>query len=128
MDAQIATERRRFRRAELDVLVTIRPLDEQNLPGEPVICQLRNVSLAGLCCFVKAPSPFQQNDRVICSVSVPRDRTRVFPFTRLHSKGWITRVEPVPTGRRAGESSSAEHMIGLAVAFASDATALATFE
>jgi len=34
----------------------------------------------------------------------------------------------VPTGRRAGESSSAEHMIGLAVAFASDATALATFE
>jgi hypothetical protein len=128
MDAQFTTERRRFRRADLELPVTVRPLNDQNVPGEPVICQLREVSLAGLYCSVKAPSPFKLNDHVVCSVSVPRERTRVFPFTRLHSKGWVVRVEPVPAGRRAGESSSGEQMVGLAVAFASDATALATFE
>jgi hypothetical protein len=129
MEAQVGSERRRYRRIDLpDVSVTIRPVLEQEALGEPIMCQLRNVSLAGLQCVVPSPAPLSVSDRVVCVVNVPRERTRLFPFTRLHGRGWVARIEPVHTGRRMGEAPDGAHLLGIAVTFAPDATALATFE
>ena len=128
MDAQVM-ERRRFRRADLDVSVTIRPVDSEGaMSASPIIAQVRNVGLAGLYCYLKSPCALETGDTVICSLIIPREQVRLFPFARIHSKGWIVRIGPVHSGRRAGESLSTEQLLGLAVAFAPDATALATFE
>jgi hypothetical protein len=129
MDAHVMTERRRSRRVDLpDVPVVIRPVNADDLPGQPVECQLRNVSLTGLSCLVPASVSLQPNDRVVCSVLIPRERTRTFPFTRLHGRGWVLRVEPTAPTRRAGDTTGGQTMLGMAIAFAPDASALATFE
>lgn len=126
-------ERRRLRRAELqEVGVIIRSADaasDASLPESPedvVIGQLKNVSLAGAYCYVKAPCRLKAGEHIRYSISVPPDLTRRFPFTRLTGNGWIVRVEPIPRGRRMGETSSENELLGLALAFSSDVTALAT--
>ncbi len=121
----VATERRRFRRAELDVPVTLRPLLDGNEPGAPITGRLRDVSLAGLRCDIDASHAVKINDRLVCSLSIPRDYTRIFPFTRVHSKGWVLRVEPPAQGR---SGAAGTEPVGLAIAFSPDTTALATFD
>ena len=127
MDAQVL-ERRHFRRTDVDASVQISRLDADGSLSDATTAPVRNVSLAGVYCYVKVPSELKVGDPVICSLSVAPVEARTFPFARLHSKVWVARVEPIHTGRRAGETSSAEQLIGVAIAFASDATALATFE
>ena len=129
MVSQMVSERRRFRRADLELPVTITLLGDDDQHGESLTCQLRNVSLAGLYCLITGPTSLKHDDRILCSLTVPRDRTRTFPFTRLHSRGWVLRVEPVHAGRRSGDTAPpGQQVFGMAVAFAPDATALATFE
>jgi c-di-GMP-binding flagellar brake protein YcgR len=41
-------ERRRFRRAELDVPVNIRPANPAEHDSEPIVGQVKDVSLAGV--------------------------------------------------------------------------------
>jgi hypothetical protein len=120
-----AMERRRFRRADLEVPVSIRTLD-QGASAAPVIGQVKDVSLAGLYCYFKDPCPFASGERVACSISVPPEQARSFPFTRLAGKGWVVRREPLQPGRREGESQPGESLVGLAVAFMPDVTALGT--
>ena len=121
-------ERRRFRRADLDVSVAIRPVGEKGPVGEAVVGQLKNVSLAGIYCYVNAPCSLQVRQEVACSLAVPLEQVRFFPFTRLGGKGWIVRLDPITAGRRAGESRSEEQLIGVAIAFAPDVTALASID
>ena len=128
MDAQVL-ERRHFRRTDIDVSVKIGRLDsDAGTPAEPIVAPVKNISLAGVYCYLKAPTDLKVGDAVMCSVNVPPGEARTFPFARLHSKGWVTRVDQILTGRRAGEIASGEQLVGIAIAFASDATALATFE
>ncbi len=122
-----AMERRRFRRAELDVPVTIRPVTE-DASAEPVIGHVKDVSLAGVFCYVKAPCPLEPNTPVIFSITVPFEQVRTFPFTRLLGKGRVIRTEPIPVGRRSGELQGGEPLQGLALEFAPDVTALASAE
>jgi len=123
-----AGERRQFRRAELDVPVTIQALSTEGSVESAVTGQLKNVSLAGVYCYVKDPSTLKAGQQVICSLSVPPEQARLFPFSSVHGRGWVVRAEPVPMGRRAGESPTSEQLLGLAVAFAPDVTALGTIE
>ena len=116
-------ERRRFRRAELDLPVSIRSL-AQDGSADPVIGQIKDVSLAGVYCYVKSPCSLKPEEPVICSVTIPPEQQRVFPFSRLHGKGWVLRVGTVTRGRRAGESQTTEPLVGVAMAFAPDVTAL----
>lgn len=120
-------ERRRFRRAELDVQVAIRPV-AQNASAEPVIGQVKDVSMAGVYCYVKSPCPLALDTPVIFSISVPFEHVRAFPFTRVLGKGRVVRAEPVPVGRRSGELRAGEPLQGLALEFAPDVTALASAE
>ena len=123
------TDRRRYRRAELDVPVTIRSTDQEGAKNaEAITGQVKNVSLAGVYCYVNAPCPVQIGEQVVCSISVPPEQARLFPFTRLLGRGWVARLEPVMKGRRAGETSSGEQLLGMAVAFTPDVTALGTIE
>lgn len=126
-------ERRQFRRAEIDVPVAIRPANadgsQPSPPSETVVTgQAKNVSLAGVYCYAKSPCPLKAGERVTCSVAIPPEQARLFPFTRLVGQGWVVRVDPIPMGRRAGENPSEEDLLGLAVAFTPDVTALGTVE
>ena len=119
-------ERRRFRRAELDVEVAIRSIDpnSQTPPDSVITGYVKNVSLAGAYCYVKSPCTLQSGEQVTYSILVPSAQAHWFPFRRLFGKGWAVRVEPIPMGRRAGENPDHEQLLGLAVAFAPDSTAL----
>lgn len=121
-------ERRQFRRAEVDVPVAIRAVPHEGASETLVSGQVKNVSLAGVYCYAKAPCPLKAGDSVTCSLAIPPEQARLFPFTRLVGKGWVVRVEPIQMGRRAGENQTDEELLGLAVAFAPDVTALGAVE
>lgn len=125
-----AVERRRFRRAELDVPVTIRQADNHSThDSEPIIGQVKDVSLAGVFCYVKAPCALQVGEQVVCSVAIPQEQARWFPFNRILGKGWVARLKPIPMGRRGGDrlgTEPEEEILGLAVAFHPDVSALGT--
>jgi len=118
-------ERRRFRRAELNVLMTMR-LVNQDAEAEPVIGQVKDISLAGAFCYTEAPCFLKLGDAVICSIAIPPEQARLFPFTRVLGKGWVTRLEPLLVGRREGERQPEEALLALAVAFSPDVAALGT--
>lgn len=120
-------ERRRFRRAELELPVSLRWSPEGHAPVQAA-GQAKDVSLAGVYCYLEPPCPLKPGDAVTCSVEVPPEQMRVFPFTRISGRGMVVRVEPVNRGRRAGESQGETSRIGLAVAFAPDVTALGSIE
>lgn len=123
-------ERRHYRRAELDVPVAIHPLKEGGTAQteRAITGQIKNLSLAGLYCYTKAPCPLKAGEQVACAIAIPREQARFFPFTRLTGKGWVVRTESVPMGRRAGESQSEEELMSVAVAFTQDVTALGAVE
>lgn len=118
-------ERRRFRRAELDVLIAIRPVN-QDASAEPVIGQVKDISLTGVFCYTKAPRFLKLGEVVICSITIPPEQARLFPFTRVLGKGWVTRLEPLLVGRREGERQPEEALLALAVAFSPDVAVLGT--
>ncbi len=117
-------ERRQNRRARLEAPVEIRLMGEGDVNSAPPIQgHVRNLSLSGAYCTVKLPCSIASNEEVICSVRIPSEQTRSFPFSLVQGRGWVVRAEPVMTGRRAGEHATDEQM-GLVVAFAPDVTAL----
>ena len=120
-------ERRRFRRAELDVPVMIRSVEEGG-SGAEVTGQVKDVSLAGVYCHIKAPSPLKPGEQVTCSVAIPPEQVRWFPFTRLTGRAWIVRIQSIQGGRREGEAPSGEQLLGVAIAFTPDVTALGSIE
>jgi len=121
-------ERRQFRRAEVDVPVAIRPLEQDGSPqtGAVITCQVKNISLGGVFCYTQDPCPLKVGEQVACSITIPPEQARLFPFTRVLGKGRVVRLEPIPVGRRAGETPAEEPLLGVAVAFALDVTALGT--
>ena len=124
-----SVERRRFRRAELEVPVTIRPVGPQEDAKAPsLVGETRNVSLAGVLCQVEAPCALTPGQSVMCTVEIPEELVKRFPFARLTGRGSVIRVEPVQEGRRAEDNRSEKQLIGLAIAFASDVTALGAME
>ena len=123
-----AIERRRFRRADLDVEVLIRPVKQPQEDRSVIHGQVKNISLAGLLCFVNAPCSLTPGESVTCCITIPPDQSRWFPFTRLAGKGTVIRLDPVAQGRRAGEQPDGEPFLGLAVAFCPDVTALGSIE
>ena len=112
----------------MEVEVEIRSQASPSASANRTIGSLKNVSLAGLYCTVKAPAPFQSGDQVICSLSIPPQHARQFPFTRILGRGWILRLDAVPSGRRAGENQGANALIGVAIAFSPNVTALGTVD
>ena len=124
-----AVEHRRFRRASLDAPVVIRPMKADGVEQAAIVTgQAKNVSLAGLYCHVKAPCSLVAGQPVFSSIAFSEEQARLFPFARLLGKGWITRVEPVPSGKRVGESTGTDELLGVTVAFTPDLTALGMLE
>ena len=116
-------ERRHARRTKFDGPMTIRGAESRS--EEPIIAHVRNVSLAGAYCAVTSPCTLKPQDEVVCSLETPPEQLRAFPFSRLHGRGWIVRIERISLGRRAGESLS-DDQLGLVVAFSPDLTALSS--
>jgi len=122
-----SVERRRFRRAELEVPVAIRAVGPPE-DAEPLIGEAKNVSLAGVYCHLQAPCALTPGQSVMCTVAIPEELVKRFPFARLTGRGSVVRLEPVREGRRADDNRSSKQLIGLAIAFAPDATALGAME
>lgn len=119
---RIGLERRQFRRAELDLPVTIRPLTPEGSASESIVGQAKDVSLAGMYCYVTKPAPVASGDTILCSLSIPADHAKLFPFTRIAGKGRVLRVDGRP--RHGTDASGNSERAGVAVAFAADVTAL----
>ena len=121
-------ERRQFRRAEIDVPVSIRAVSPQQ-PSQPTITgQVKNLSLSGVYCYTTSPCALKPGESVSCTVAIPPEQARLFPFTRIAGRGWVVRMDPILSGRRAGENPTTDMLIGLAVAFTPDVTALGAVE
>ena len=124
-------ERRRFRRASIEAVpVTLRACPDPAADGSvsAVQAHARDVSLAGMYCYVSAPVPWLVGEPVHCTVVIPPEQAASFPFARVLGPGWVVRVDQIPRGRRAGENPSGEERYGVAVAFAPDVTALAAVQ
>ena len=123
-----ALEHRRFRRATLDAPVVIRTVEAEGAEPAIITGQAKNVSLAGLYCHVKSPCSLTAGQPVLSSIAFTDEQARLFPFARLLGKGWVTRVESVTAGKRAGEPAERDALIGVTVAFTPDLTALGMLE
>ena len=118
-------ERRRFRRVDLSVPISIRSGEEAQTKID-LTGQVRDMSLGGCYSYVSGPCELKRHDQIICSLEVPTEQARWFPFARVLGRGWVVRTETIHKRRRAGESPSEEPQTGIAIAFAPDVTALGT--
>ena len=111
-------ERRRYRRVPLEVQV----LAKRTAPGEPSRFQpgvTQDVSLSGVYFTTPAWQQVQPQEVLTVSISVPREQSRDFPFSRLVGRGRVVRVQPVD-----GETAD-EQQLGIALEFGDDLTILA---
>jgi len=111
-------ERRRGRRINLEAPVRIRTADA----ADKAVFQdetASNVSLAGLYFETERSVPFERNDVVVATVSIPDAKKREFPFTRLSGRGRVVRVEKLEP-----DASGDRPRHGVAVEFGEDVTAL----
>ena len=82
-------------------------------PGET-----KDVSLAGVYFTTPAWQDVQPQEILTVSVSVPREQSRDFPFSRLAGRGRVVRVDAL-----SGETPD-ERRLGIAVEFAEDLSIL----
>ena len=111
------SERRRHRRVPLSVHV----LAKRTAAGEQGIFEsgeTKDVSLAGVYFTTPAWQDVQPQEVLTLSISVPREQSRDFPFSRLAGRGRVVRVDP-----QSGETPD-ERRVGIAVEFADDLTVL----
>ena len=118
MMEQRHVERRRGRRIALEAPVRIRPANTADISAFQSETAT-NVSLAGLYFETERTLPFERNDAVVATVSIPESKTRDFPFTRLSGRGRVVRVEKL---QPSASGEQARH--GVAVEFGEDLTAL----
>lgn len=86
------TEKRRFKRLGLSLPVILKYVSD-NGKEELIDGVTNDVSYNGA--FVKdvTPKNLKPNDSLHMSLTVPRDNTRDFPFSRLIGKARIARIE-----------------------------------
>lgn len=111
------SERRRHRRVPLSVHV----LAKRTAMGERGVFEAgetKDVSLAGVYFTTPAWTDVQPQETLTISVSVPREQSRDFPFSRLAGRGRVVRVDRLPP------QESEPPRVGVAVEFADDLTVL----
>jgi len=114
-----SVERRRGRRAALEVPVLIRRSAGTGRSEAFTEEGVRNISLAGIYFETEAGERYPLDEVFITSVSVPESQTRHFPFSRIAGRGRVVRVRELsPTG------SSGKKRFGIALEFSEDVTAL----
>ena len=111
-------DRRRYRRARLELPVVIRGLGQEWAVGTGQV-QTTDLSLAGLHCSIGRSEQFAQlqelmrlNQNVTVSITVPYDVRDLFPFSRLIGRGRVVRVD------EAGGDAS--QLVGVGIEFAED--------
>lgn len=112
-----SVELRRGKRAPIEVPVLIRRTGAHSAASREEVA--KNVSLAGVYFETEEGHPYVSNDIVMASVSVPEERSREFPFTRLAGRGRVVRVEEI-----SSRSESGRKRFGIALEFGQDLTAL----
>ena len=122
MEARVL-ERRKQRRIQLEgVTVELRPLlDQPNGHRDAIIHgRVLDVNLTGVYAMIPEQPSFAIGSAMACTVTIPHELARRFPFARLLGKGWVTRVASHPT-----ETIDGHPAMGVAISFGGDVTALA---
>lgn len=119
-ETQQGAERRRYRRIQLAVPLQARKI-ESDEPGNFREGVTKDISLAGIYFTTSAWQQIEQDESLMVSVAVPRERAREFPFSRLAGRGRVVRVEELAKVREAGP-----RLYGVAVEFGDDLTVLTT--
>lgn len=113
-------ERRHNRRIELEtVQVEVRKVEADNALSPVILGSAQDVSLSGVFAKLPASCGLKVGDRVNYAVSIGAESRKQFPFTRILGQGWVARVIPP-------EGSSND--LGVAIAFAANATPLSTID
>lgn len=112
-----SVELRRGKRASIQAPLLIRRPGAHSAPSREEVAE--NVSLAGVYFETEEGHPYASNDIVMASVSVPEERSREFPFTRLAGRGRVVRIEEI-----AARGESGRKRFGIALEFGEDLTAL----
>ena len=85
-------EKRRFKRIDMSLPMRLRHI-LSNGKEEIVDTITSNVSYNGAFITEKTPESIKPEDNLHISLSIPRDNTRDFPFSRLTGKAKVVRVE-----------------------------------
>ena len=113
----VQQERRQHRRLELVVPILTRRFEQaDDLFKEGVT---KNLSLAGVYFTTAAWRELTPNDQLAISISVPREKAREFPFSRIAGRGRIIRVEEL-----AKIADNRPRLLGVALEFGEDLTVL----
>lgn len=118
MDEARGIDRRRHRRIDLTVPILARRNSEGNGATfkEGVA---KNLSLAGLYFTTAGWRALEQDEVMTISVSVPPEKVRNFPFSRLAGRGRVVRVEELAKVAHEGPT-----LFGIALEFGEDLTVL----
>ena len=111
-------ERRRHRRIELAVPIVTKPQQEAQ-GGEFKTGVTRNLSLAGTLFETGQYHILRAEDLLMVSISIPRDKARGFPFSRLAGRARIVRVSELAKAEEEGP-----RLLEVALEFGKDLTVL----
>jgi c-di-GMP-binding flagellar brake protein YcgR len=111
-------ERRRHRRIDLTVPILARRNSEGS-SAEFKEGVAKDLSLAGMYFTTAGWNELRADEIMTLSVSVPSDKLRNFPFSRLAGRGRVVRVEEL-----AKVADSGPTLYGVAIEFGQDLTVL----
>ena len=111
-------DRRRHRRIDLTVpILARRSTDGTTAPFKQGVA--RNLSLAGVYFTTAGWHELEADEVMTISVSVPPEKVRNFPFSRLAGRGRVVRVDEL-----AKVASEGPTLFGIALEFGEDLTVL----
>ena len=113
-------EKRKYRRLELALPIEVRKIGP---PAELIFEEstTTNVSLGGAYFKTRIWKDVRPKEGVYISISIPREMTRHFHFSRLAGKARVVRVEELP-----GDELDPLARQGIAIEFGSESISLAT--
>ena len=118
MDETKGIDRRRHRRIDLTVPILARRNGEgTDAPFREGVA--KNLSLAGIYFTTAGWKQLEADEIMTISVSIPVEKVRSFPFSRLAGRGRIVRVEEL-----AKIASEGPTLYGVALEFGEDLTVL----
>ena len=94
-------EQRREQRLELKALLRVRRADAA-ASEDFTDAVTKNISLGGLYFEAEGDERYALHEPVTISVSIPKNESQAFPFTRLVGRSRVVRVETVPSEAGAG--------------------------
>lgn len=118
---EYGAERRRHERLDIALPIEVRRRGKE-MAGEMIFetATTVNLSFGGVYFKTHFRKPIDTGEHVSVAISVPREKFRFFPFSRLVGRARVVRIEELP-----GNALDPLAKQGIALAFSSDLISLA---